>query len=153
MCENGRPCHRYWEMNYIIPRVWQYPERHQKLADTKIQPCECVCICVSVCVCVKMVVLVIDIEKWIVAYQVFSNILNDLIADHCDITMVSNETWTSTRRNKGGQDISDTLLQTRFIQYRHLIPALVDRTSASAWLYRHPWMTCQKISWAYQLPM
>ena len=30
------------------------------------------------------------------------------------------------------------------IQYRHLIPAPVDWTSVSAWLYKHPWITCQK---------
>ena len=28
-----------------------------------------------------------------------------------------------------------------FIQYGHLIPAQVDRTSTSAWLYRHTWIT------------
>ena len=28
-------------------------------------------------------------------------------------------------------------------QYRHLIPAPVDRTSASAWLYKHLWISCQ----------
>ena len=32
------------------------------------------------------------------------------------------------------------------IQYRHSIPAPVNWTSASAWLYNHPWVTCQK--WA-----
>ena len=39
------------------------------------------------------------------------------------------------------------LCVTRFwciLQYRHLIPAPVDRTSASAWLYKHQWMECQK---------
>ena len=30
------------------------------------------------------------------------------------------------------------------IQYRHLISAPVDRTSASVWLYKHPWITCHK---------
>ena len=30
------------------------------------------------------------------------------------------------------------------LQYRHLIPATVDRTSASAWLYKHQWIECQK---------
>ena len=30
------------------------------------------------------------------------------------------------------------------LQYRHLIPAPFDRTSASAWLYTHPWVTYQK---------
>ena len=30
------------------------------------------------------------------------------------------------------------------VQYRYLIPAPVDRTSASAWLYNHPWIICQK---------
>ena len=29
------------------------------------------------------------------------------------------------------------------LQYRHLIPAPVNGTSASAWLYYHPWITCQ----------
>ena len=29
-------------------------------------------------------------------------------------------------------------------QYRHLIPAPVDRTSASAWSYKHPWITYQE---------
>ena len=37
------------------------------------------------------------------------------------------------------------------LQCSHLIPAPVDRTSASAWLYRHPWITCQK-SQAHQCP-
>ena len=31
------------------------------------------------------------------------------------------------------------------IQYRHLIPAPVDRTSAYAWFYKHPWITFQNI--------
>ena len=26
----------------------------------------------------------------------------------------------------------------------HLIPIPVDRTSANAWLYKHPWITCQR---------
>ena len=30
-----------------------------------------------------------------------------------------------------------------FVRYKHLIAALVDRTSASACLYKHPWLTCQ----------
>ena len=30
------------------------------------------------------------------------------------------------------------------LQYRHLIPAPVDRTSVSAWLYKHPGTTCQR---------
>ena len=30
------------------------------------------------------------------------------------------------------------------VQYRLSIPAPVDRTSASAWLYKRPWMACQK---------
>ena len=30
------------------------------------------------------------------------------------------------------------------LQYRHLIPAPVDRTSASAWSYKHSCITCQK---------
>ena len=30
------------------------------------------------------------------------------------------------------------------LQYRHLIHAPVNRTSASAWLYKIPWITCQK---------
>ena len=29
------------------------------------------------------------------------------------------------------------------VQYRYLIPAPVDRTSASAWLYTHQWIICQ----------
>ena len=33
---------------------------------------------------------------------------------------------------------------------RHLIPAPIDRTSASAWLYKHPWITHQNISKAHQ---
>ena len=36
------------------------------------------------------------------------------------------------------------------IQYGHLIPAPVDRTSAHAWLCQHPWITCQEISQAHQ---
>ena len=31
------------------------------------------------------------------------------------------------------------------IQYRNVIPAQVDRTSASACLYKHPWITWQKM--------
>ena len=30
------------------------------------------------------------------------------------------------------------------VQYRYLIPAPVDQTSASAWLYKNPWITCQR---------
>ena len=30
------------------------------------------------------------------------------------------------------------------VQYRHLIPAAVDRTSVFAWLYKHSCITCQK---------
>ena len=30
------------------------------------------------------------------------------------------------------------------IQYRHLIPASMDWTSGSVWLYKHPWITCPK---------
>ena len=29
-------------------------------------------------------------------------------------------------------------------QYRHLIPAPVDRTSASDWLFKHPWIICRE---------
>ena len=29
-------------------------------------------------------------------------------------------------------------------QYRQLIPAPINRRSACAWLYRHPWIICQK---------
>ena len=38
------------------------------------------------------------------------------------------------------------------VQYRHLIPAPVDRTSGSAWLYKHPWITCQKMSQTHWWP-
>ena len=37
-----------------------------------------------------------------------------------------------------------------YLQYRHLVPAPVDRTSASAWLYKTPWITCHKIIKAHQ---
>ena len=37
-------------------------------------------------------------------------------------------------------------------QYRHVIPVLVDRMSASAWLYKHTLITCQIISQAHQCP-
>ena len=30
------------------------------------------------------------------------------------------------------------------VQYRHLIPAPVDRTSSSAWLYKKTWIPYQK---------
>ena len=30
------------------------------------------------------------------------------------------------------------------VQYRHLITAPVNRTSASAWLYKHPWIICRR---------
>ena len=36
------------------------------------------------------------------------------------------------------------------LQYRHLISSPVDRSSAIAWLYKHPWITCQKIRQAHQ---
>ena len=36
------------------------------------------------------------------------------------------------------------------VQYRHLIPAPVDRTSASAWLHKQPWITCRKICQEHQ---
>ena len=39
------------------------------------------------------------------------------------------------------------------IQCRHSIPAPVDRTSTSAWLYKHPLVTCQKTSQAHQWPV
>ena len=29
------------------------------------------------------------------------------------------------------------------LQYRHVIPAPVDLTSTSTWLYKHIWITCQ----------
>ena len=35
---------------------------------------------------------------------------------------------------------------------RHQMHAPVDRMFADAWLYRHPFITCQKISEAYQRP-
>ena len=31
-----------------------------------------------------------------------------------------------------------------YVQYRYLIAAPVDRTSPSAWLYKHPWITSQQ---------
>ena len=37
--------------------------------------------------------------------------------------------------------IGPTLLN---LQFRGLIPAPVDQVSASAWLYTHPWTTCQR---------
>ena len=36
-----------------------------------------------------------------------------------------------------------TNMQKKHVQCRHLIPATVDRTSVSAWLYTHIWITCQ----------
>ena len=42
--------------------------------------------------------------------------------------------------SKGSRD----LLCNHELQYRRLIPASVDRTSASAYLYKHSWITCQK---------
>ena len=30
-----------------------------------------------------------------------------------------------------------------YLQYRHLIPAPVDKTCVSAWLYKHLWISCQ----------
>ena len=38
------------------------------------------------------------------------------------------------------------------VQYRHLIPASVNRTYVSAWLYKHPYITCLKIGQTYQCP-
>ena len=37
-----------------------------------------------------------------------------------------------------------------YVQYRHLVPAPVDRTSVSAWLFKDPWITCQTIGQAHQ---
>ena len=34
----------------------------------------------------------------------------------------------------------------QYLQCRHLIPAQVDRTSTRAWLYKPPWIICQKIA-------
>ena len=36
------------------------------------------------------------------------------------------------------------------VQYRHLVPAPVDWTSASTWLYKTPWITGQKMIQAHQ---
>ena len=38
------------------------------------------------------------------------------------------------------------------IQYRYLNPALLDRTPACAWLYKHHWITCQNIYQADRWP-
>ena len=38
------------------------------------------------------------------------------------------------------------------VQYRHLIPAPIDRTSVSTGQYEHPWIACQIISQAHQWP-
>ena len=46
--------------------------------------------------------------------------------------------------------ISTFLLQ--HLQYRHLIIAPVDRASASAWLYKHPYIISIDTSQAHQLP-
>ena len=40
----------------------------------------------------------------------------------------------------------------REVQYRYSIPAPVDRTSARAWLDKHPCITCQNISEANEWP-
>ena len=45
--------------------------------------------------------------------------------------------------NKGilsHRDITASFIDDR-VQYRRLIPASVARTSASFWLYEHPWIT------------
>ena len=52
--------------------------------------------------------------------------------------------WESCQRLNG----SNRFLHRRFplhLQYRHLIPALVDRISAGAWLYKHPLTSWKKI--------
>ena len=36
------------------------------------------------------------------------------------------------------------VVQVYTLQYRHLIPAPVVRTSASTWFYKRPWITCRK---------
>ena len=38
-----------------------------------------------------------------------------------------------------------------FLTFR-LVPAPVDRTSANAWLYKTPWITCQEMIQAHQWP-
>ena len=35
------------------------------------------------------------------------------------------------------------------LQYRHFIPAPVDWTSASTWLYEHPWIQCHQYKYQY----
>ena len=37
-----------------------------------------------------------------------------------------------------------------YIQYRHLIPAPVDRTSVRTWSLKHLWITCHKVSQVHQ---
>ena len=32
----------------------------------------------------------------------------------------------------------------QLLQYRHLVPAPVDRTSGSTWLYKHRWIACKE---------
>ena len=39
------------------------------------------------------------------------------------------------------------------IQHRHFIPTPVDRSSASAWSYKHPWKSCPKITKAVYYAM
>ena len=43
-------------------------------------------------------------------------------------------------------------LSKKDVQYMRLIPALVDWASATAWLYKHPWITCQQISQVHRGP-
>ena len=42
--------------------------------------------------------------------------------------------------------------QSRVKYCRHLIPPAIKRMSASAWLYKHPWITCQKVSQGHHWP-
>ena len=41
-------------------------------------------------------------------------------------------------------ELADLERKVTTLQYRKLIPAPVDRPSASAWLNKRTWMTCQK---------
>ena len=52
--------------------------------------------------------------------------------------------WNNSIYTTSGMSLTWAMVVVVIIQYRHLIPAPVDQTSAIAWLYKHPWITCQK---------
>ena len=59
---------------------------------------------------------------------------------HLGTSLILNAYWEWPARNR----ISSMGISAPY-SGRNLIPALVNWTSASAWLYKHPWVTCQNM--------